>query len=192
MRGAIVDWLRARTGELCLDHGCRSRDRAAGGFDLSVGSPLLSGDSSQNDAEPLTRRLFERMREQGALIGVNGYDEARVFYTSPAFAGKRPLDETRTMHMAIDLTLPAGAPVYAPLAGTVHGFMEATDRLDYGPVIVLKHDADGVPFYTLYGHLGRASLDGLTSASRSRPASGWAGWARPRSMATGGRTCTFS
>ena len=101
------------------------------------------------------------MREQGAVIGVNGYDEARVFYTSPAFAGKRPLDETRTIHMAIDLTLPAGAPVYAPLAATVHGFMEATDRLDYGPVIVLKHDAAGVPFYTLYGHLGRASLDGL-------------------------------
>ncbi len=30
---------------------------------------------------------------RGKTIGVNGYDEARVFYTSPAFMGKTPLDE---------------------------------------------------------------------------------------------------
>jgi 4-aminobutyrate aminotransferase-like enzyme len=130
-------------------------------FDLSVGSPLLSGDAKQNDAAPLSHRLFAKLCDENATIGVNGYDEARVFYTAPAFMGKHHLDETRTIHVAIDLTLPAGSPIYAPLEGTVHGFENATDRLDYGPVIVLRHEADGVPFYTLYGHLSRESLDGL-------------------------------
>jgi hypothetical protein len=176
----VVNWLRARAGTFASIVDVDLRNAPLAVFDLSVGSMLLSGDSAQNNAEPLTRRLFECMREQGAAIGVNGYDEARVFYTSPAFAGKKPLDETRTIHMAIDLTLPAGAPIYAPLAGVVHGFEEATDRLDYGPVIVLKHDADGVPFYTLYGHLSRESLAGLHIGKSILP-----------STATGGRMCTF-
>ena len=47
------------------------------------------------------------------------------------------------------------------LAGIVHGFEEATDRLDYGPVIVLRHEQGPAVFYTLYGHLSRESLDGL-------------------------------
>jgi 4-aminobutyrate aminotransferase-like enzyme/Ser/Thr protein kinase RdoA (MazF antagonist) len=131
-------------------------------FDLSVGSSLLGSDAKQNDAAPLTQRLFAKMRDENAVIGVNGYDEARVFYTAPAFMGKHHLDETRTIHVAIDLTLPASSPIYAPLEGTVFGFEDATDRLDYGPVIVLRHEADGIPFYTLYGHLSRESLEGLS------------------------------
>ena len=109
----------------------------------------------------MTERLFAQLRNAGASIGINGYDEARVFYTSAAFAGPTPLSETRTIHMAIDLTLPAGSALDAPLAGLVHGWVDATDRLDYGPVIVLRHMANETPFYTLYGHLSRESLAGL-------------------------------
>ncbi len=159
----VIAWLKRNHASFAsiVDVDLRNPDTHIDVFDLSVGSLLLHGDPDQNAAAPLTHRLFERMRRSGAAIGVNGYDEARVFYTSPAFMGEKPLDETRTIHVAIDLTLPAGAPVYAPLDGEVYGFENATDRLDYGPVIVLKHDADGVPFYTLYGHLSRESLDGL-------------------------------
>jgi 4-aminobutyrate aminotransferase-like enzyme/Ser/Thr protein kinase RdoA (MazF antagonist) len=159
----IVNWLARNAPGFAsiVDVDLRAPATQIEVFDLSVGSLLLSGDPDENAAEPLTQRLFERMRRSGAVIGVNGYDEARVFYTAPAFMGERPLDETRTVHVAIDLTLPAGAPIYAPLDGVVHGFENATDRLDYGPVIVLRHDADGVPFYTLYGHLSAESLEGL-------------------------------
>jgi 4-aminobutyrate aminotransferase-like enzyme/Ser/Thr protein kinase RdoA (MazF antagonist) len=159
----IVDWLQRHAASFAsiVDVDLRDPATKIEVFDLSVGSLQLHGDPDENAAAPLTYRLFDTMRRSGAVIGVNGYDEARVFYTSPAFMGERPLDETRTIHVAIDLTLPAGAPVYAPLDGVVHGFENATDRLDYGPVIVLKHDADGVPFYTLYGHLALESLDGL-------------------------------
>jgi 4-aminobutyrate aminotransferase-like enzyme/Ser/Thr protein kinase RdoA (MazF antagonist) len=160
----VIDWLHRNHASFApiVDIDLRDPATPIEVFDLSVGSLQLHGDPEENAAEPLTRRLFDNMRRSNAVIGVNGYDEARVFYTSPAFMGERPLDETRTIHVAIDLTLPAGAPIYAPFDGIVHGFENATDRLDYGPVIVLKHDADGVPFYTLYGHLSAESLHGLS------------------------------
>jgi hypothetical protein len=49
-------------------------------------------------------------------------------------------DERRTVHIGLDLTLPAGSPLYAPFDGVVHGFEDATARLDYGPLIVLRHE----------------------------------------------------
>jgi len=169
----IVQWLRAHQSEFAPVIEADLKTAPVTVFDLSVGSPLLSGDARENDAGPLTERLFAALHAQtvGAgitshgdraiCVGVNGYDEARVFYTSPAFMGKTPLDETRTVHLAIDLTLEAGSAVFAPIAGKVHGFEDATQQLDYGPLIVLRHDGGGVPFFTLYGHLSRESLDGL-------------------------------
>jgi hypothetical protein len=32
---------------------------------------------------------------------------------------------------------------------------------DYGPTIILEHRLDSIPFFTLYGHLSRPSLEGL-------------------------------
>ncbi|RLT40570.1 MAG: aminotransferase class III-fold pyridoxal phosphate-dependent enzyme [Chloroflexi bacterium] len=70
--------------------------------------------------------------------------------------------ERRTIHLGIDLFAPAGTPVSAPLAGIVHACADNAAPQDYGPVIVLAHTtSDGDVFYTLYGHLIRASLDGL-------------------------------
>lgn len=157
----VVQWLRQNQSGFASVVEPDVRSARAARFDLSVGSALLAGDERENAAGPLTERLFAQLRNAGASIGINGYDEARVFYTSAAFAGPTPLSETRTIHMAIDLTLPTGAALYAPLAGVVHGFVDATDRLDYGPVIVLRHVANETPFYTLYGHLSRESLAGL-------------------------------
>ncbi|MEY4222914.1 MAG: hypothetical protein RL334_1556, partial [Chloroflexota bacterium] len=157
----VVQWLRQNQSGFASIVEVDVRTARATQFDLSVGSALLAGDERENAASPLTERLFALLRTTGASIGINGYDEARAFYTSAAFAGPSPLSETRTIHMAIDLTLPAGSPIYAPLAGVVSGFEDALDRLDYGPVIVLRHMAGDTPFYTLYGHLSRESLAGL-------------------------------
>ena len=68
-------------------------------------------------------------------------------------------DERRTVHLGVDLTVPAGSAVHAPLDGIVHGFEDARGRLDYGPVVVLRHevrdDEGQLTFFTLYGHLDR-------------------------------------
>ncbi len=139
------------------------------GLDLSAGSPLVASNPAANAAEPFAQRLFAAMNSAGAVIGVGGYNEARLFYTTDGFASGAVTDERRTVHIGIDLTMPSGSPLYAPLDGVVHGFEDARARLDYGPVIVLRHDIPGeepLAFYTLYGHLERRSLEGLHIGKR--------------------------
>ena len=163
--GRVVEWLRENAERL---HPLTGHDLATTpvvGLDLSAGSTLVSSDPADNAAEPFARRVFAAMREAGARIGVGGYDEARLIYATDAFAGGAVTDERRTVHLGIDLTLAPGSPLYAPLDGTVHGFEDAPGRLDYGPVIVLRHETTGaepLAFYTLYGHLDRESLEGLS------------------------------
>jgi 4-aminobutyrate aminotransferase-like enzyme/Ser/Thr protein kinase RdoA (MazF antagonist) len=160
----IVSWLKANGQAAAPVTGHDLRSTPVLGLDFSAGSPLVSSHPAENTVEPFTRRVFAEMAEAGASIGAGGYGEARLIYAAPAFGGGPPTDERRTVHIGLDLTLPAGSPLHAPFDGVVHGFEDATTRLDYGPVIVLRHDIPGdepLTFYTLYGHLARASLDGL-------------------------------
>jgi 4-aminobutyrate aminotransferase-like enzyme/Ser/Thr protein kinase RdoA (MazF antagonist)/murein DD-endopeptidase MepM/ murein hydrolase activator NlpD len=160
----VVDWLRAKAARAAPLTG---RDLGATpvlGVDMSAGSTLIRSNPADNAAGPLARRVCAAMRGAGAAIGVGGYDEARVIYAADAFGIGPVTDERRTVHIGLDLTLEPGSPLYAPLDGVVHGFEDAAAPLDYGPVIVLRHETAGaepVTFYTLYGHLERRSLEGL-------------------------------
>ena len=136
-------------------------------FDLSVSSPdraLLGGDIGVDD---LTRTIFQRMEAARSEAGIGRYDEARQVYTAGQFAlDCDEMPERRTIHLGMDVFMPAGSPVHAPLAGKVHSFRNNTQPLDYGPCIILEHtaeDAEGSAqtFYTLYGHLSVESLAGL-------------------------------
>lgn len=69
----------------------------------------------------------------------------------------------------MDLFAPPGAPVHAPLDGVVHALADNRAEQDYGPVVILAHKLpdnlagfDGGAFFTLYGHLSRESIAGLT------------------------------
>ena len=56
--------------------------------------------------------------------------------------------------MGLDLFAAPDTTIYAPLAGTVHAVSANPEPLDYGYVLILKHETpEGLPFYTLYGHL---------------------------------------
>ena len=88
-------------------------------------------------------------------IGYGGYLEHRTFYLdSPLFQ-----ENTRTLHIGLDLWAPAGTPVYAPYDSIVHSFANNANYLDYGPTIILQHQPD---FFTLHGHLSHQSLQGLS------------------------------
>jgi 4-aminobutyrate aminotransferase-like enzyme/Ser/Thr protein kinase RdoA (MazF antagonist)/murein DD-endopeptidase MepM/ murein hydrolase activator NlpD len=154
-------------------------------FDLSVGTTAIGGLDLLEDVSKLTEHLFSLMKEEDAALGVGRYDEARVLYTTEAFrpgsrqpARSRPSaegravgvgphgieerGEPRTVHLGIDLFVEAGTEVRAPLAGRIHSFAFNDAPLDYGPTIILEHEAgDGDRFYTLYGHLSLDSLEGL-------------------------------
>src|SRR5579862_834519 len=88
-------------------------------FDLSIGCPIATPDFE----EPrLTEILFGRMRTAGVRVGIGRYNETRGLYTTPEFAGPRPTDERRTVHLGLDLFAEPGTIVCAPVAGTVHAF----------------------------------------------------------------------
>ncbi len=93
-------------------------------------------------------------------LRAGGYDEDRAIYAGEAFTAG---DEPRTVHLGVDIAAPAGTEVFAPLDGRVHSFQDNAAAFDYGPTIILEHSvAPDLTFYTLYGHLSRESLGGLS------------------------------
>ncbi|MFQ5570657.1 MAG: aminotransferase class III-fold pyridoxal phosphate-dependent enzyme [Rhodothermales bacterium] len=133
-------------------------------LDLSVGSLLLGDLYGMADARALTDLLFGAMKAANTRVGIGRYDEARRLYTSDLFgSGSNELEERRTVHIGMDLFMEAGSPVFAPLDGTIHSVADNAGPLNYGPTLIVQHRVAGgeVVFYTLYGHLSPASLEGM-------------------------------
>jgi 4-aminobutyrate aminotransferase-like enzyme/Ser/Thr protein kinase RdoA (MazF antagonist) len=132
-------------------------------FDFSVGSMFFGADPAAANPAVATERIFADMESAGASVGVGRYGEPRAIYSSSLFgASQNPTDERRTIHLGIDLQVRAGSAVRAPLDGIVHAFANNTAALDYGPVVILRHQYDNSTgpreFFTLYGHLSVQSL----------------------------------
>lgn len=99
-----------------------------------------------------------QLHKHKAVGALGGYLENRLLYLrSQVFAG----EEHRTLHLGLDIWLPAGEAIYAVLPGKVHSFADNANFGDYGPTIILEHTEGPCTFYTLYGHLSRASLQGI-------------------------------
>jgi len=124
-----------------------------------TGSNQLLQTTDLRNTEAFNKAVQQLLRQQGASIGVGGYLENRFIYSRSAHFNVQT--ESRNLHLGVDVWLEAGTPVYTPLAATVHSFQDNANFGDYGPTIILEHELDGSTFYTLYGHLTRASLEGL-------------------------------
>jgi 4-aminobutyrate aminotransferase-like enzyme len=170
----VTDWLRSNAGAFASVLPDDLRVAPCQVLDLSVASPLVSGDERENTEPKLTSRIFEAMTAAGVKIGVGRYDEARALYTSPLFTSDRQTgrtggaltDEPRAVHLGIDLFVGSGVQVFAPMDGEVHAFAYNPDPLDYGHLIILKHrTSEGHDFYTLYGHLSADSIEGLSAGA---------------------------
>ena len=100
------------------------------------------------------------MRNYPGKTPFGGYLETRDLYSNyPDFQSEE--QETRNIHLGLDIWAPAGTAVIAPLDGLVHSCADNTDPGDYGPTVILEHRIPNFTFYTLYGHLSRTSLKGL-------------------------------
>ena len=125
-------------------------------------SPTLAllTEGQHPDMPAFSDRSFDAwFAAKGVAYGLGTYCEKRSVYETPAFADAAS-PERRTVHLGIDVFAPALTPVYAPLAGRVLYVTYNPDHLDYGNTLILQHDAGGVAFYTLYGHLA-GTLPGL-------------------------------
>ncbi|HEY8152347.1 MAG TPA: aminotransferase class III-fold pyridoxal phosphate-dependent enzyme, partial [Vicinamibacteria bacterium] len=137
-------------------------------LDLGVGSRLLGADPAAAETGALTRTIFGAMERAGAVVAVGRYDEPRLLYSSALFGSGTPIDERRTVHLGVDLFVSPGSEVHAPLDGVVHVVANSQADLDYGPLVILLHSADGKTFFTLYGHLSLDSLGSLAVGQRVR------------------------
>lgn len=110
--------------------------------------------------------VFGKLWAHDATVGVGGYGEDRVLYRRSAHFQRG--EEPRSVHLGVDLWADAGTPVFAPLNGTVHSIADNDNFGDYGPTVILQHHLPFIDrfgpkmmrFFTLYGHLSRASLVG--------------------------------
>ena len=134
---------------------------ALGILDLSISSPDLTGRDADDTAN-FTNRVSQKMRSDGLTLGIGRFMEPRGFYLADAFKGRLgDPRERRTIHLGIDLFQEPGTAIHAPLAGRVHTVRDNQNRLDYGPTVILEHSAPSGLFWTLYGHLERASVENL-------------------------------
>ncbi len=136
------------------------RSKNAVWLDLSVGSADLGNYGDIEDADKLHRNILS---VHDGSPGIGRYDEVRPFYTTDAYAVQgNQGPEWRSVHIGLDIFLPPGTPVFAPLDGKVHSFQDNAHDRDYGPTIILEHQvSESLTFFTLYGHLNRPSLEGL-------------------------------
>ncbi|MGI4760786.1 MAG: peptidoglycan DD-metalloendopeptidase family protein [Janthinobacterium lividum] len=130
-------------------------------LDFTAANPLLTHPERLRDTFVFDALVDEMLTAQHASVGIGGYLENRVIYRrSPHFEAAA---EPRSLHLGVDVWVPAGTPVAAPLAGVVHSLADNNNFGDYGPTIILQHELEGVAFFSLYGHLTRTDLPGLAA-----------------------------
>jgi murein DD-endopeptidase MepM/ murein hydrolase activator NlpD len=124
-------------------------------FDFSEQSKLIPTKEIIAETLSFSEWVNDTLISSNATYGIGGYKENRVLYRrSDLFGG----EESRSVHLGIDIWGPAGTPVYAPMGGMVHSFKFNDQFGDYGATIILLHQLETISFYTLYGHLSLADL----------------------------------
>ncbi|GAB2867188.1 aminotransferase class III-fold pyridoxal phosphate-dependent enzyme [Hymenobacter ruber] len=123
-------------------------------LDFTANNPQITSADLRNTAD-FDELVNTMMTEKNAAIGIGGYLENRVIYRRSAHFGLDAAEEPRSLHLGVDVWLPAGTPVLAPLPAVVHSLADNDNFGDYGPTVILQHELEGTIFYSLYGHLSR-------------------------------------
>jgi hypothetical protein len=138
-------------------------------FDLDLAPRMLlrleegaPGMEHAGDQAAFGSWLARRMGEEGARFAIGLWGENRTVYKGDQFRTAAS-PEWRSQHLGLDLFVAAETPVLAPLAGTVLSVADNALAYDYGPTVMLEHEAGegGPKFWTLYGHLSRETLSML-------------------------------
>ncbi|MEQ8425748.1 MAG: phosphotransferase, partial [Cyclobacteriaceae bacterium] len=130
-------------------------------LDLGIGSVEFGNQSNVLDDHKLHDSIVKSIAGNNAEVGIGKYNEARPFYTSRAFESEgNNGPEWRTIHLGLDVFFSVGEPVFAPCLGVVHSIADNEGQRNYGPTVILKHEVlPELTFYTLYGHLNKATLN---------------------------------
>lgn len=132
-------------------------------FDFTKKNAKLVSLDLSNEKE-FINYINSMLKNSGCKFGIGGYGENRIIYRrSNLFEDNI---EPRSIHLGIDVWMPAETPIYSPLPAIVHSFQDNNNFGDYGPTVILEHFLGEVRFFTLYGHLSRVSLKNMKEGTK--------------------------
>lgn len=132
-------------------------------FDFTASNTELTAKDFE-DTNRFSQWVTKKLQENNARYGIGGYMEHRTIYARSEHFNTE--DEPRRLHLGIDIWGEAGTPVYCPIDGCIHSFRDNNNHGDYGPTIILQHQLDDLELFSLYGHLSRKDLNGLTEGQK--------------------------
>ncbi|MBX2826793.1 MAG: peptidoglycan DD-metalloendopeptidase family protein [Flavobacteriaceae bacterium] len=126
---------------------------------MGKGSTFFGDDPQHENLTKAELRLNAFQKEHPETLIANGYLEQREFYNTPNYERvTNGTKEYRNIHLGTDFWVPALTPLHCVFDGVVVISHHNDIHKDYGPLIVLEHEWEQGVFYTLYGHLSKASL----------------------------------
>lgn len=130
-------------------------------LDFTAANTSLTAEVIEN-IDKFSEYINNQLQAAHCQLGIGGYAENRTVYSrSRVYDAATPGEEPRRLHLGIDIWGSVGTKVYAFMGGMVHSRAFNDNYGDYGATLVLLHQLDGIPFYTLYGHLGLQDIQRL-------------------------------
>lgn len=114
-----------------------------------------------NNTEKFSFYIQQQLTHANAKYGIGGYNENRTVYSRSKHFDDPKGGEPRRLHLGVDIWGSEDTPVFAAMGGMVHSFAFNNNFGDYGATIILLHQLDGIPFYTLYGHVSLKDISVL-------------------------------
>lgn len=138
---------------LLMENATKINDYAE--VDLSENT-LANQNIDASNHQQLQNYLNEIQQNAKAKVLYGGYLEKRNLYANSALFNSEAI---RNIHLGVDFWAAAGTGILAPLDGIVYSAYYNEGEGNYGGTIILKHQFQDFSFFSLYGHLSKASLE---------------------------------
>jgi murein DD-endopeptidase MepM/ murein hydrolase activator NlpD len=133
-----------------------------------------------NDTDAFCEYIDKLRKSSRANYLIGGYNELRAVYGRSELFNKNlttgatvpvalEIDDTqeypepRRLHLGTDIWGDEGTSIFAPFGGMIHSFAFNNHFGDYGATLIIVHQLDGFPFYTLYGHLSLRDIANISA-----------------------------
>ena len=103
-----------------------------------------------NDFDSFQSVIFEELLSSRRSWGIGKYLEERgsLLRNYPQM-----IEEGRTYHLGLDIIVPKGFELFAPLDSKVFLVGKEEEKGSYGGYVILQHNSNNEIFYSFYGHL---------------------------------------